>query len=184
MKNMTKWLFPALLFSSLPLRAEESAFSKAPPLETVESVEIGRYLGKWFEIARLPQIFQPGCTSVTAEYSQNDDGSVKVVNFCRILDPVNGVPISITGTAKPIDASNSKLEVQFFAGGIPGKYWILELDENYQWALVGDPSRQSLYLLSRSPELATEIYDELRRLAVEKHGYNIDRLIKTKQNVE
>ena len=72
--------------------------SENAPLETVASVDVARYLGKWFEIARLPQIFQPGCTAVTAEYSLNDDGSVKVFNSCRILNPENG-QITITGRA-------------------------------------------------------------------------------------
>jgi|NOAtaT_6_FD_contig_31_8895423_length_597_multi_12_in_0_out_0_1 apolipoprotein D and lipocalin family protein len=154
---------------------------QAAELETVPFVDVQRYLGKWFEVARLPQVFQTGCTGVTAEYSLNEDGSVRVSNFCRILDPQRGFPISITGRAVPSDETNSKLDVTFFNGAAQGKYWVLELDANYQWALVGDPDRSSLYILSRTPTLDDAIYQELLDLAVTKHGYDISRLIKTRQ---
>ncbi len=174
---MKKWLTSL----SFALVALAPAHMQAAELETVAFVDVSQYLGKWYEIARLPQVFQPGCTAVTAEYSLNDDGSVKVFNFCRILDPVRGLPISITGRAVPADDSNSKLDVTFFNGAAQGKYWVLELDSNYQWALVGDPSRLSLYVLSRQSTLDDAVYQELLRLAVEKHGYDISRLIQTKQ---
>jgi apolipoprotein D and lipocalin family protein len=153
----------------------------AAELQTVNFVDVNQYLGRWYEIARLPQIFQPGCTAVTADYSLNDDGSVKVVNFCRILDPERGFPISITGKAVPVDETNSKLDVSFFNGLTNGDYWILELDANYQWALVGDPNRTSLYVLSRTPTLDEDVYQDLLKAAVEKHAYDISRLIRTKQ---
>jgi len=176
-----KW-FTSLALATLTFTASLShaALSK-PELQTVPFVDVGQYLGKWFEIARLPQIFQPGCTAVTAEYSLNEDGTVKVFNFCRILDPNFGFPISITGSAVPTDDTNSKLDVTFFSAGSPGKYWILELDPNYQWAMVGDPSRASLYILSRTSTLDDETYQVLLQLAVEKHSYDISRLIKTRQ---
>lgn len=160
------------------------AQAHAKPLETVDEVDVSQYLGKWYEIARLPQIFQLGCTAVTAEYSLNEDGSVKVVNSCRILDPYNGFVSSITGRAVPSDQSNSKLDVTFFNGLAQGKYWILELDDNYQWALVGDPYRASLYVLSRTPRLDEGLYQNLLSLAEKKHGYDISRLVKTWQVAE
>ncbi|GAA5444545.1 outer membrane lipoprotein Blc [Microbulbifer sp. NBRC 101763] len=150
-------------------------------LETVPYVDVHQYVGKWYEIARLPQIFQPACTAVTADYGLNDDGSISVFNFCRILHPKYGFPISVQGTGVPIDETNSKLAISFFNGQSTGDYWILELDPNYQWSLVGDPDRSSLYLLSRSPQLDESIIDELLGLAVTKHGYNIDHIIMTKQ---
>ncbi len=158
------------------------SFDQRTSLQTVESVDVARYLGKWYEIARLPQIFQPGCTQVTAEYSLNDDGSVKVFNTCRVLDPKDGRLITITGRATPVDETNSKLDVTFFNGFAQGKYWVLELDaENYEYALVGDPLRTSLYLLSRKPTLDSDIKDKLLELAVTKHGYDISRVIMTTQ---
>ncbi len=177
--KMTR-LRQAVMAAALFLGTQVSS-AMAAELQTVSFVDVNQYLGKWYEIARLPQLFQPGCTAVTAEYSLNDDGSVKVFNFCRILDPVRGFPISITGKALPVDETNSKLDVTFFNGLAQGKYWVLELDANYQWALVGDPDRASLYVLSRTPTLDEGIYQELLKAAVEKHGYDISRLIKTRQ---
>ncbi|QFT54944.1 lipocalin family protein [Microbulbifer sp. THAF38] len=150
-------------------------------LETVPYVDVYQYVGKWYEIARLPQIFQPACTAVTADYGLNDDGTLSVFNFCRILHPKYGFPISVQGTAVPLDDTNSKLAVSFFDGKTNGNYWVLELDPAYQWSLVGDPDRSSLYILSRTPQLNEAIVDELLELAVTKHGYNIDHIIMTKQ---
>ncbi|WP_157954043.1 lipocalin family protein [Microbulbifer sp. A4B17] len=150
-------------------------------LETVPYVDVNQYLGKWYEIARLPQIFQPACTAVTADYGLNDDGSISVFNFCRILHPKYGFPISIQGTGVPIDETNSKLAITFFEGKAAGDYWILELDSAYQWSLVGDPGHTSLYLLSRTPQLDEATVDALLDLAVTKHGYNIDHIIMTRQ---
>ncbi|WHI47101.1 lipocalin family protein [Microbulbifer sp. VAAF005] len=153
-------------------------------LETVPYVDVNQYLGKWYEIARLPQIFQPACTAVTADYGLDDDGSISVFNFCRILHPKYGFPISVQGTGVPIDETNSKLAITFFEGKAAGDYWILELDPGYQWSLVGDPDRSSLYLLSRTPQLDEAITDYLLDLAVTKHGYNIDHIIMTRQLTE
>lgn len=157
------------------------AISAKADLETVDYVDVYEYQGRWYEIARLPQIFQPACTAVTADYTLNDDGSIGVFNFCRVLHPKYGFPISVQGTATAVDATNSKLKVSFFNGKTEGDYWILELDSQYQWSLVGDPDRKTLYILSRTPQLSSDVVEELLRLAVEKHGYNIDRLIYTKQ---
>ena len=153
-------------------------------LETVDYVDIYSYQGKWYEIARLPQIFQPACTAVTADYTLNDNGGIDVFNFCRILHPKYGWPISIEGEAYPTDDTNSKLALTFFEGEAAGDYWVLELDDNYQWSMVGDPDRSSLYVLSRNPTLDADTLDNLLTLAVEKHGYNIDHIIFTKQRTD
>lgn len=167
-------------FSSVGHVAHAGSKSK-DPLQTVPALDVDRYLGLWYEVARLPQIFQPFCTGVTAEYTANPDGSVKVVNRCRIADPTYGLPISIRGKAYPVDGTNSKLKVEFFGGLSVGDYWVLELDEDYKWAVVGDPNRFSLYILSREPVLDDATYQRLLDLVVTKHGYDISRLIKTRQ---
>ncbi len=174
------WLSRFAVSAVLALGFQTSAMA-ASELQTVSFVDVNQYLGKWYEIGRLPQVFQTGCTGVTAEYSLNDDGSVKVVNFCRILDPKIGFPINIEGKAVPADETNSKLDVTFFNGLAKGDYWVLELDANYQWALVGDPDRSSLYILSRTPTLDEGIYQDLLDAAVEKHGYDVSEVIRTKQ---
>ncbi|MDQ3235322.1 MAG: lipocalin family protein [Pseudobdellovibrionaceae bacterium] len=176
------WMQKLALSAVLTFGASLPALTAAE-LQTVPSVNVSQYLGKWYEIARLPQVFQLGCTAVTAEYSLNDDGSVKVFNSCRFLDPEKGFPITITGKATPVDESNSKLDVTFFNGLTKGKYWVLELDPEYQWALVGEPDREALFVLSRAPTLDDAIYQDLLKAAVEKHGYDISKLEKTKQLV-
>jgi apolipoprotein D and lipocalin family protein len=148
----------------------------------VEQVDVERYLGKWYEIARIPQIFQPFCTKVTADYGLNENGTIEVVNRCRVADPVFGLPISVRGEASAVDATNSQLKVKFFGGLAVGDYWILELDPDYGWALVGDPYRLTLYILSRQPTLDESIISNLYSLAETKHGYNTSRLMRTRQD--
>jgi apolipoprotein D and lipocalin family protein len=174
------WLSRFAVTAVLAMGFQTSAVA-ASELQTVSFVDVNRYLGKWYEIGSIPQIFQAGCTGVTAEYSLNDDGSVKVFNFCRLLDPEIGLPISIEGKAVPVDESNSKLTVSFFKGLTEGDYWVLELDPNYQWALVGEPSRKSLFILSRTPTLDEGIYQDLLNAAAEKHGYDVSEVSRTKQ---
>jgi len=145
-----------------------------PALETVASVDVERYMGTWYEIAKYPNAFEQGCFGVTAEYSLRDDGSVKVVNTCRTAD---GKEINnrIEGFATVADkTTNAKLTVYFFYPfGAP--YWILELGENYEYAVVGDPSRSFLWILSRTPTLDAETYDGiLQRLPAK--GYDPSRL--------
>ncbi|MBN1343299.1 MAG: lipocalin family protein [Phycisphaerae bacterium] len=129
-----------------------------PDLETVAFVDVQRYMGKWYEIASYPTFFNATCAATTAEYTLRDDGTVRVVNECRIGDP-SGRLNRIEGTARVVDEqTNAKLIVSFslFA---QGDYWIIDLDEDYQWAVVGDPKRSTLFILSRTPTLDDEIYD-------------------------
>ncbi len=171
------FLAAALLGSSLSLQAS----AEPSELTTVAFVDVSRYLGKWYEIAKLPQATQAGCTAVTAEYSLNEDGSVKVLNSCRLFDPSSGRLITISGKATPVDQSNSKLEVSFFEGLQKGNYWVLELADDYSYALVGEPSRSSLFVLSRSPQISEDLYQMLLSKAAEKHGYDVTTVEKTPQ---
>lgn len=128
-----------------------------PPLQTVKRVDLERYLGTWFEIASIPQRFQQGCTATTATYSPGDDGAIHVRNRCR-KDGFTGRESVAEGTARVVDATtNAKLEVSFF-GPFGGDYWIIDLDEGYQWAVVGSPTRDSLWILSRTPTLDEAVY--------------------------
>lgn len=133
---------------------------QVPPLETVPYVDVERYMGTWYEIASYPTFFNRRCTATTAQYTLRDDGTVRVVNECRIGDPSGRVD-RIEGTARVVDTqTNAKLKVSFsfFA---QGDYWIIALDENYQWAVVGDPGRQTLFVLSRTPTLPDEVYQDI-----------------------
>ncbi|MBM4254080.1 MAG: lipocalin family protein [Deltaproteobacteria bacterium] len=149
-------------------------------LETVDSVDLDRYLGKWYEIARLNEAEQDNCTATTAEYSRNGDGSVKVLNSCRLFNPERGFLKTVTGKAVPADATNSKLLVEFRAGGPQGNYWIIELDADYQWAVVGEPSRSAFFVLSRSRTMDEALLGDILQRATSKHGYDLSNLIRTR----
>ncbi len=151
-----------------------------PPLRTVPRVELKRYLGTWYEIARYPQRFQRGCTATTATYTARKDGMIRVVNRCRIGSP-KGRPKVARGLARVVDKkTNAKLEVSFFRP-FWGDYWIIDLGPDYEYAVVGHPSRDYLWILSRTPHLDPAVYAGiLARLKAQ--GYELHRLIRTVQN--
>jgi apolipoprotein D and lipocalin family protein len=150
------------------------------PLETVPSVDLNKYEGRWYEIAALPQRYEKGCYCVYAEYKQHPEGYMEVNNYCRKGGP-NGEGKSVQGKAFPVKGSeNSKLKVQFF-WPFRGDYWILELDPNYQHVLVGSPDRESLWILSRTPKLDEAVYNLMVQQAKSK-GFPIDQLEKMDQS--
>lgn len=155
------------------------AYAKDAPLPVVDSVDLDRYLGTWYEIARYPAWFQRDCTAVTAEYSLRDDGKIGVVNSCR-KKTLDGKFKQANGRAKIVDKStNAKLKVSFF-GPFWGDYWIIDLDPEYKWAVVGMPNRKYLWILSRSPELSKEIFDGIVSRLPEL-GYDPSKLLMTEQ---
>ncbi len=157
------------------LNAEE------PPLEVVPSVDLERYLGIWYEIASYPAWFQRGCTAVTAEYSRRDDGLIRVVNSCN-QGSLEGKLKQSTGRAKVVDGSNNaKLKVSFF-WPIWGDYWIIDLDPEYRWAVVGVPSRKFLWILSRSRSMDADLYQDIVG-RLQARGYDSARLVRTLQPV-
>jgi apolipoprotein D and lipocalin family protein len=152
--------------------------TQAPP-QTVPKVELPRYVGTWYEIARFPQRFQKDCVATTATYTQRSDGRIDVVNRCR-KDSLQGREKKVKGVAKVVEPqTNAKLKVRFF-GPFWGDYWVVNLDPDYQWAVVSDAKRESLWILSRSPLLEEPIYEQI----VEKlraDGYAVERLVRTLQ---
>lgn len=173
MSLLNKIVFVLLtLVSVIQLRAEV-----APPLETVKAVDLQRYLGRWYEIASLPQWFQRNCFGTTAEYSLQDN-HIRVVNRC-FKNSLRGPESVARGKAWAVDASNAKLKVQFF-WPFRGDYWIIELGDNYEYAVVGNPDRKYLWILSRTPQMDQSLYDELLEKIKNKHSYsNLDKLQKT-----
>jgi apolipoprotein D and lipocalin family protein len=151
-----------------------------PPLDVVEDVDLEQYAGKWYEIARYPNWFQSAdCVATTAEYTLRDDGKVDVVNRCRI-ETFDGPVESIEGTARvPNPEVPAKLKVSFFLF-FEGDYWIIDLDEEYEWAVVGEPRREFLWILSRAPVLDDEVYEDILARLPEK-GYDPGRLRLTPQ---
>jgi apolipoprotein D and lipocalin family protein len=154
-----------------------SCANKYPPLKTVKKVDIDKYLGTWYEIARYEHFFEKGCKNVSANYTLRDDNKIKVVNSCQKID-TNEKKKAI-GVAYATNESNSKLKVSFFRP-FYGDYWILMLDKDYKYALIGEPSRKYLWILSRTKKLDKEtlnkILDTLPTL-----GYTKDKLIWTIQ---
>jgi apolipoprotein D and lipocalin family protein len=150
-----------------------------PPLQTVAQVDLSRYTGTWFEIASYPQRFQKGCTGTTATYTLRDDGEIGVVNRCR-KGSLQGEEESAEGRARVVDTTtNAKLEVTFF-WPFWGDYWIIDLGKNYEYAVVGHPGRDYLWILSRTPLMEESVYrGVLDRLQAK--GYPLDRLQKTLQ---
>lgn len=165
---MHRLMLPAVVLLALAAPAcflATSASTDGPSLDTVDAVDLERYIGKWYEIASYPTFFNANCTATTAEYAIRDDGTVSVINECR-LGATSGPLSRIEGSARVVDEeTNAKLEVSFFLFPA-GNYWIIDLDEEYQWAVVGEPSRRTLFILSRTPSLDAETYQGiLDRLA-------------------
>ena len=143
-------------------------------LEVVPHVELKRYLGKWYEIAHLPFRFENDCTDITATYSLSNDGNVSVLNEC-IRD---GKLKQAKGKAKVVDKNTgAKLKVTFF-WPFSADYWIIDLSENYDYAVVGSPNRQYLWILSRTPQMDDKLFSRLVE-SVKSKGFNVENLIKT-----
>lgn len=156
----------SLVFLTADLRAEEP--------EVVQSVDIGRYLGLWYEIARIPNRFQKQCASgTTAEYTLKENGKIEVINRCY---RENGSAVEARGIAKIADPeSNAKLKVSFvrFLGRnwFWGDYWIIGLDPDYKWAVVGEGSRGYGWILSRTPAINVETRQHIDQI-LQEQGYD------------
>lgn len=150
-----------------------------PPLQTVDYVDLTRYIGKWHQIAFFPTWFQGKCTvDTTATYTLGSDGRVGVLNECKTPE---GKAQSISGTARVEDRdSNAKLKVKFFWLFPAGDYWIIALDPDYQYAVVGAPNRKYLWILARNPSVQASLYRELVKKAQDQ-GFDVSRLQLTSQ---
>lgn len=152
--------------------------TRAADLKTVEHVDLDRYVGKWYELARYPNRFERECDrNVTAEYAKQNDGKIRVLNSCV---RAGGKTKRSEGRAKVEDkTTNAKLAVTFF-WPFYGKYWVIDLGQKYEYAVVGEPSRKYLWILSRTPSLPESTYAEITgRLAAK--GYDAGKLVKTRQ---
>jgi len=149
------------------------------PLRTVPHVELERYLGTWYEIASFPQRFQRGCTLTRATYAIRGDGDIDVLNSCRKGSP-DGEEKSARGRARVVDRStNARLEVTFFRP-FWGDYWIIDLADDYSYAVVGHPSRDYLWILSRSPAMTDATWQGIVE-RLQAQGYETSRLVRTLQ---
>ncbi|AEV31811.1 bacterial lipocalin [Owenweeksia hongkongensis DSM 17368] len=149
------------------------------PLETAKDVSLEKYQGVWYDIAHLPQKLQDDCRCVTAEYTLKD-GFVEVFNTC--YNKESGQVSTITGKATTSTESgdNSQLQVQFF-WPFKGDYYIIKIEPNYSYAMVGAPDRESLWILCREPQPAAVKLKEYLNLA-EELGFNTSNLVYTDQS--
>lgn len=152
---------------------------RAQSVETVPFVDLKRYSGKWYEIASYPQRFQEGCHCTTAEYTPTDKGYVIVENRCN-KDSVNGKQSYIKGKAfVEKNSGNAKLKVQFF-WPFRGKYWIIDLADDYSYAVVSHPNRKYLWILSRTAKMDGSVYEGIISRLKSK-GFDLGKLKKTVQ---
>lgn len=171
------WLLTGLLALSMPV---VSGAARAAEVRSVESLDITRYAGTWYEIARLPVFFQRKCVAeITAQYTLQDDGTLGVRNSCRNDE---GELETAEGVARRDPEFPGRLEVRFapdWLSWLPltwADYWVIALDPEYQWAMVGEPGREYLWILARTPSLPPERVAALRRQA-EDMGYALETLI-------
>ena len=181
-------LLPGLLFISGTVSAQKNNSANPVKATAVASVDLNRYSGKWYEIARYSNKSQKNCIgNTTIVYTLKEEGKIDVLNECLKND---GTLIDAKGEAKIVDmATNAKLEVRYAPGYSAflstswNDYWIIDLDEKYQYAAVGDKDRKNLWILSRSPKLNDAAYQNILR-RVEALGYKPGKLVKTPQNIE
>ena len=166
-----------LLILMLPLLATGCQTNRSS-LHTVSRVDMTRYLGKWYQYAYYPNRFQPrDCGLTTAEYSPAGE-RIRVVNTCYHDAEGQSVNRRIAGKAWATDETNARLKVQFF-WPFRGDYWIIDLDEDgYSYAVVGEPSRKFLWVLSREPWLDADVYEGIKQRLIE-NGYEPGRLVVT-----
>ncbi len=168
-----------IVYCALSCATQKSLTDKS----VVPELDLERYLGKWYEIARFDHSFERGMIGVTAEYSMRSDGKIKVVNS-GYKNGFDGEISQAVGKAKIPDPLNNpaKLKVSFF-WFFYGDYYVLDIDENYQWALIGSSSDKYLWILSRTSQIPDELYNELLE-KLNKRGYDVSKLIKVEQKKE
>jgi len=182
MRSSASILFAVVVSICLSACAGPAALdpSRVPP--TVDRVELARYQGTWYEIARLPLWFQRNCLRSQATYGLLETGEVSVLNEC---DTAGGGKDSIRGRARVVDAkTKARLEVRFdnwFSVFIPsqplGNYWILYLDEDYRTVIVGTPDRENLWIMARTQSIDESRYTELVGIA-RGLGFDTGKLIR------
>ncbi len=173
----------ALLVAVLAIDPIHAGADRSASMKTVAEVDLERYVGRWYEISRLPNRFQKGCAgNVTAEYAVRDDGRIDVVNRCRTTA---GEEMKAVGVARIVDATTcAKLKVRFapaFLSFLPmvwGDYWILDLAPDYRYVVVGEPSRRYLWVLAREPTLDDATYRGILE-RIEAQGYDPNDLVRT-----
>ncbi len=168
-----------------PLAVPAQTAAPSAPLQTIERLDVARYMGTWYEIAKYPNPFQRQCaTDTQAQYRPREDGQLDVINRCR---QASGERIEAVGRARQIGAADSpKLEVRFapaWLSWLPmvwGNYWVIDLDPAYQLVAVSEPSREYLWVLSRTPTVDAAAYQALLA-RLQAQGFDLSKLERTAQ---
>jgi apolipoprotein D and lipocalin family protein len=169
----TRWLGYGVLGLALT-----GCYDTAPPPDVATGVELERFAGKWFEIAKLPRLTEANCTATVASYTLRADGDLDMTSECH-LDELDGPVKSLSAKAKVIDrAVTAKLALD--VGGFYGDYWILEVGQSYEYAVIGHPSRDYLWVLSRTPTLDDSTLHGILKRA-EAQRFDVSRLEYTQQ---
>ena len=179
---MKKLLWIPLLCTALSAGAATGA---PPPLAPIAALDVPRYMGDWYEIAKYPNSFQKKCAGFTkASYKLLDGGRVQVINTCRLndgeTDVADGIARQVGGSASP------KLEVRFapawlsFLPFVWGDYWVIDLDNEYRLAAVSEPKREYLWILSRTPTVDPAAYQALLD-RLKQRGFDLEKLEATRQ---
>ena len=172
------------MFRSLLLGTLVSASLAIPaaelPNRPVPALDLQRYSGQWHEIAHLPMFFQRKCNdTITATYTPRADGTIGVHNACRTK---HGTMETADGIARKVEGEPGALKVRFAPGWLSwlplvwSDYWVVELDPDYRWAVVGGPSRKYMWVLSRSPSMSADLFHEITSHARQR-GYPVDKLV-------
>jgi apolipoprotein D and lipocalin family protein len=184
-RDVRRWALAAVLTGMATLPTVIAQAPSAPGVRTVPLVDLDRYAGDWFEIARFPNRFQRKCVGdVRASYSRRSDGRLDVVNRCR----TDAGQTEARGVARIVDARTfARLEVRFAPGWLSflpavwGDYWVIGLAPDYSWAVVGDPGRDYLWILARSRALDDQSLAAARAVARD-NGFDVERLVPTAQH--
>ncbi|HPF51833.1 MAG TPA: lipocalin family protein [Draconibacterium sp.] len=182
-KSAGIWFKSFVMISFITLLFSCSGQKHMIDKSVANELELPKYLGTWYEIARYDHPFERGLVGVTANYSMRPDGKIKVLNS-GYKNSLGGEYTETLGKAKIPDPENeqAKFKVAFF-WIFYADYYVLELDENYQWALIGSKSDKYLWILSRTPQLEPNVYNYLLH-RIEQRGYDTSALIKVEQKVE
>ena len=172
MKSKVLLLLPVFLIGTVGISCQTNKNNKTMNTTTVSNLDVNRFMGSWYEIARYEHSFEKGMTHVKANYSLLPDGTIRVLNSGM----KNGKKKEIEGKARKKKGgdSNSKLEVSFFLW-FYSDYFVFELDDNYQYAVIGSSSDKYLWILSRTPQLPQSTINDLL-VKIKKRGYDTSKL--------
>jgi len=157
-----------------------TACASNPPLDTVSNVDLKRFQGKWYEVAKLPRPTQADCYGTIAQYTQTSSTTLSLVHQCN-LGSLSGPLHESTADAVVNDPSAPAKLSANFGGGFYGDYWVIDLGDNYQYAVVGHPTRQYLWIISRTPSLDSATLDGILQRAKDK-GFDTAQLQYTPQS--